>query len=219
MKVCAISLLDQLSEAVIHGEAETARALAEQIVQEQEIDLNEVIINGLNKGMKEVGQLYEKREYFLPEIIIAADAFYEAIAVLKPHLKMMQEAYKAIVVIGVVRGDIHDIGKNIVKIFLESAGYKVIDCGRNVPATTFIEEIKKNSAQVLALSTLMTPTLDSIVEVVNLLKKQGLQGKVKVIIGGAALDKKFAKQVGANYFADANSAIKLLDGLFGKGEE
>jgi len=208
-----MSQLDELAEAVIHGDSEKARALAEQIVEEETIDLNEAIINGLNRGMQKVGELYEKREYFLPEIIVAADALYEAIEVFKPHLKAKQ-TNKATVVIGVVRGDIHDIGKNVVKIFLESAGYKVIDCGRNVPAATFMEEIKKNKAQVLALSTLMTPTLDSMVEVANLLKQQGLQSKVKLIIGGAAPDEKFAREIGAKFFADVNSAIKLLDNSF-----
>ena len=208
-----MSQLDEIAEAVIHGDAEKAKALAEQIVEEKTIDLNEAIINGLNKGMRKVGELYEKREYFLPEIIVAADALYEAIEVFKPHLKA-KRTDKATVVIGVVRGDIHDIGKNVVKIFLESAGYKVIDCGRNVEASIFIEEIKKNKAQVLALSTLMTPTLDSMVEVANLLKQQGLQNKIKLIIGGAAPDEKFAQEIGAKYFADVNSAIKLLDGSF-----
>jgi methylmalonyl-CoA mutase cobalamin-binding domain/chain len=208
-----MSQLDELAEAVIHGDSEKAKAIAEQIVEEKAIDLNEAIINGLNKGMRKVGELYEKREYFLPEIIVAADALYEAIEVFKPYL-IAKQTNKATVVIGVVRGDIHDIGKNVVKIFLESAGYKVIDCGRNVPAATFVEEIKKNKAQVLALSTLMTPTLDSMVEVANLLKRQGLQSKVKLIIGGAAPDEKFAREIGAKFFADVNSAIKLLDNSF-----
>jgi len=208
-----MSQLDELAEAVIHGDSEKAKAIAEQIVEEKAIDLNEAIINGLNKGMRKVVELYEKREYFLPEIIVAADALYEAIEVFKPYL-IAKQTNKATVVIGVVRGDIHDIGKNVVKIFLESAGYKVIDCGRNVPAATFVEEIKKNKAQVLALSTLMTPTLDSMVEVANLLKRQGLQSKVKLIIGGAAPDEKFAREIGAKFFADVNSAIKLLDNSF-----
>ena len=211
-----ITILDDISEAVIHGDTEKAIVLANQIVEQKSIDLNDAIINGLNKGMKVVGELYDKREYFLPEIIVAADALYEALAVFKPHLTIDRKP-KATVICGVVRGDIHDIGKNIVKLFLEAAGYKVVDLGRNVMAELFIEAIKEHHAEVLALSTLMSPTLESMREVMDLLKKQGISKKVKVIIGGAATDEKFAEEIGAIYIKDANSAIKLLNTYFSGG--
>ncbi len=212
-----MALLDEIADAVIQGDTETAVALANQIV-ENKMDLNEAIINGLNKGMRTVGDLYEKREYFLPEIIVAADALYEALAVFKPHLTKDQ-AHKATVVTGVVRGDIHDIGKNIVKLFLEASGFKVIDLGRNVPSELFIQTIKEHNADVLALSTLMSPTLESMVEVMDLLEKDGLRSSIKVIIGGAATDEKFAAEIGATYIEDANSAIQFLNKLYSGGQD
>ena len=136
-----MNVLDDISEAVIKGDVEATSALAKQIVADKNIDLNDAIIHGLNKGMKVVGELYDKREYFLPEIIVAADALYEALEIFKPHLKTTQE-YKATVICGVVRGDIHDIGKNVVKLFLEASGYKVIDLGRNIPAEHSLMPLK-----------------------------------------------------------------------------
>ncbi|NVM31565.1 MAG: corrinoid protein [Candidatus Helarchaeota archaeon] len=212
-----MNVLDDISEAVIKGDAEATSALAKQIVADKKIDLNDAIIHGLNKGMKVVGELYDKREYFLPEIIVAADALYEALEIFKPHLKTTQK-YKATVICGVVRGDIHDIGKNVVKLFLEASGYKVIDLGRNVPAEKFVDAVKEYQAEVLALSTLMSPTLESMSEVVDLLKSQGLHEKVNVIIGGAATDEKFAEEIGATYLEDANSAIKFLNAHFSGGK-
>ena len=207
-----MDLLEEIQEAVVDGDAEKATALAQRIIDEK-LDLNDAIINGLNKGMKRVSELYDKREYFLPEIIVAADALYEALALFKPYLTTDQE-HKATVVCGVVRGDIHDIGKNIVKLFLEAAGYRVIDLGRNVPAETFIDAIKTHDADVLALSTLMSPTLDNMAEVIELLKSEKLEN-VKVIIGGAAPDEKFAEAIGATYINDATSAVKYLNTHFG----
>lgn len=213
-----MEMLDEIADAVINGDADKAIELANQIVAQKTLDLNEVIIKGLNKGMKHVGELYDKREYFLPEIIVAADALYEALAIFKPHLTKDQE-HKATIICGVVRGDIHDIGKNVVKLFLEAAGYKVVDLGRNVQADLFIAAIKEHHADVLALSTLMSPTLDSMREVLNLLKKSGFHDKITVIIGGAPTDEKFASEIGAIFMEDATAAIKYLDSLFSGGQD
>ena len=212
-----MNLIEKLTKSVVDGDSEQAVLLAKDVIK-QGLDINDVILNGLNEGMKIVGELYEKKEYFLPEIIIAADALYDALAILNPHLESQDLEKKATVVTGVVRGDIHDIGKNLTKIFLETSGYKVIDCGRNVKAETFIQTIKESQADVLALSTLMNPTLESIIEVVNLLKEQGLRNKLKIIIGGAATNEKFAKTIDVKYCKDAPTAIKLLDKYFLGGD-
>ncbi|MFX0188292.1 MAG: B12-binding domain-containing protein [Candidatus Hodarchaeota archaeon] len=212
-----MNLIEKLTKSVVDGDSEQAVLLAKEVLK-HELDINEVILNGLNEGMRIVGKLYEKKEYFLPEIIISADALYDALAILKPHLEVQYLEKKATVVIGVVRGDIHDIGKNLTKIFLETSGYKVIDCGRNVKADTFIKAIKENQADVLALSTLMNPTLESIVELVNLLKELGLHKKLKIIIGGAATNEIFAETIDVIYCKDAPSAIKLLDKYFSGGD-
>jgi dimethylamine corrinoid protein len=211
-----MSLIEQLSKAIIDGNSELAVELANNIIN-QGIDINDAIINGLNEGMKIVSELYEKREYYLPEIIISADALYDALEIFKPRLEKQKSTHKAVVVIGVVRGDIHDIGKNITKLFLEASGYKVIDCGRNVMAETFVEAIKENNAEILALSTLMSPTLESIQDLMNKLKAEGLREKLKVIVGGAATSEQFANSIGVIHCNNAAKAVDILDELISRG--
>jgi dimethylamine corrinoid protein len=209
-----MDLVEKITNAVVEGDSELAVSLAQEIVK-QKLDLNDVILRGLNRGIQVVGERYEKRQYFLPEIIISADALYDALAVFQPHLHR-DEALKATVVIGVVRGDIHDIGKNVTKLFLETAGYKVVDCGRNVLADKFLYAVQEHHAQVLALSTLMSPTLESITEVVEMLKQRGLRDKVLVMIGGAATSAEFAKEVGVSCVKDGYSAVAFLDKHFAR---
>ena len=211
-----MSLIEELSKAIIDGNSELAVELANNIIN-QGIDINDAIINGLNEGMKIVSELYEQREYYLPEIIISADALYDALEVFKPHLEKQKSTHKAVVVIGVVRGDIHDIGKNITKLFLEASGYKVIDCGRNVMAETFVEAIKENNAEILALSTLMSPTLESIQDLINKLKAEGLRERLRVIIGGAATSEQFATSIGVIHCNNAAKAVTILDELISRG--
>ena len=213
-----MSLIEQLSKAIIEGNSDLAIELANNIIN-QEIDINDAIINGLNEGMKIVSELYEQREYYLPEIIISADALYDALKVFKPHLEKQKSTHKAVVVIGVVRGDIHDIGKNITKLFLEASGYKVIDCGRNVMAETFVEAIKENNAEILALSTLMSPTLESIQDLINKLKAEGLRERLRVIIGGAATSEQFATSIGVIHCNNAAKAVTILDELISRGSK
>jgi dimethylamine corrinoid protein len=213
-----MNLIEDLYNSIIEGDSEKAVESAEEIVS-QGLDVNDAIINGLNKGMKKVSELYAKREYFLPEIIIAADAVYAALNILKPHVKFKEAKKKGIIVIGVVRGDIHDIGKNLTKIFLEASGYKVIDCGRNVKPETFIEEIKNNNPDILALSTLMSPTLQSIEILISELRKEALLESIEIIIGGAATSQQFADSIGVHYCNDASEAVKLVDKIIIGGKK
>lgn len=213
-----MSLLEKLSKSVIEGDSEMAISLAKEVIK-QGLDINEAIFNGLNEGMRIVGELYEKREYFLPEIIISADALYDALAILQPYMKKQKLKHKAVIVIGVVRGDIHDIGKNITKILLETSGYKVIDCGRNVMPETFIKAIKENNADVLALSTLMNPTLENIEILVDKLKEEGLRETLKIIIGGAATSEQFANSIDIIHCDNASKAVDLLDEYFSGGNK
>jgi len=211
-----MSLNEKLSKAVIDGDSDLSVTLAKEVIK-QGLNLNDAIINGLNEGMRIVSELYEKKEYFLPEIIISADALYDALEVFKPHLEKKENIHKGIVVIGVVRGDIHDIGKNMTKLFLETSGYRVIDCGRNVLSETFINVIKENNANILALSTLMSPTLESIEELIIKLKEEGLRDKLKVIIGGAATSEQFANSIGVMHCNNAAKAVNILDEFFSGG--
>ena len=144
---------------------------------------------------------------------IISDARFRAVL----HTIRYLLEHKAKVVIGVVKGDIHEIGKNIVAQFLKAAGYYIIDLGRNAPPEKFIEAVKNNNAEFLAMSTLMSPTLEQMKIVIEKLKKEGIRDKIKVIIGGAPTDEKFAKDIGADYCCkDANEVVSLLDSILDK---
>lgn len=206
-----MNLLEDIRNAIVEGDEESTKKLVEKALNKK-FSVKKIMLEGLAKGMMIVGEKYEEKEYFLPEIIIAADACQAGMILLKDHLNIEDLDYKAKIIIGVVKGDIHAIGKNITKYFLEASGYKCIDCGRNVKPEIFIETIKKNKAEILALSTMMTPTLESIREVMKALTEAKLRDKIKVIIGGAATDEIFAKEIGADFYAkDANQAIRILD--------
>lgn len=210
-------LIEELKNAIIEGEEELAIQKAQEII-ESNINIQDAISEGLVSGMKHVGKLYEEHEYFIPEIILSADALNGAFEILKPHLGQDSKEYKATAVIGVVKGDIHDIGKTIVGQFLVVSGYNVIDLGRNVHSDLFIQTIKENNAKIVCLSTLMTPTMEEMKLIVDRLKLEGLKEKVKVFIGGAPTDPDFAKEIGADYCCkDAIEAIDILDQLYGTG--
>ena len=193
-----MSLLNEIKSAVIEGNEESTKKLIKRALKNR-VPVHEIMLEGLAKGMMTVGEKYEEKEFFLPEIIISADACQAGMEILKSHLNTEDLEYKATIVIGVVRGDIHAIGKNITKYFLEASGYKCVDCGRNIKAEEFIESIKKNQADILALGTMMTSTLESMREVMKALDEAKLRDKVKVIIGGAAADEIFAKEIGADF--------------------
>jgi methanogenic corrinoid protein MtbC1 len=212
-----MTLINDLREAVINGNSEKSTRIAEDIV-EKGLDINDAIVNGLNSGMKKVSELYQEKEYFLPEIIVAADSLYAALDMFKPHMNKRENQSKINVVIGVVRGDIHDIGKNLTKLFLEASGYNVIDCGRNVKKEDFINAIIENNANILALSTLMSPTLESITELVKELKKRNLLNKRKILIGGAATSEEFAQKIGVQYCENSTDALRYIDEMRHRGE-
>ncbi len=212
-------LIENLKQAIIDGDEVLTIQIVKEII-EKKFDVHQVLFEGLCEGMKEVGRLYEEHEYFIPEIIISADAFNAGFEIIKPYLEQMEEKPKATVVIGVVKGDIHDIGKNIVAQFLIANGYKVIDLGRNVHSDLFIENTKQNEADVVCLSTLMSPTLEEMKVVVEKLKERNLKDKIKVVIGGATTDPDFMKEIGADYCCkDAYEVVHILDNLFLKRSE
>lgn len=174
----------------------------------------EAIMEGLAKGMEVVGEKFEAKEYFLPEVLMSADAMYAGLNVLLPLLPKKEARKKKTVVIGVVEGDVHDIGKNIVKAMLMASGYRVVDLGRDVPTDEFIKRAKEEGAQVIAMSTLMTPTLLSIETVEEKLKVEGLKGKIKTIIGGGSVSEDWRARFGSDAYGkdamEAVSKIKML---------
>ncbi|MFB0544150.1 MAG: cobalamin-dependent protein [Candidatus Hodarchaeota archaeon] len=207
-------MLKELGQIVIEGDVDAAPAKAREVL-DAGVTPWECISEGLSKGMEEVGRLYEEHEYFLPEVLLSANTMYAALDVVLPELKIKGGGESpGTVVIGVVEGDIHDIGKNIVKALLTGAGYNVIDKGRNVPADEFLKGVKEEGAQVIAMSTLMTPTLESMREVEDKLKKEGLKEKTRTIIGGAATSATFAGEIGSDdYGEDAQQAVDKVKAL------
>lgn len=208
-------VLKNLMEAIINGDADNARLWAEEALKAG-IDAYEAIMKGCSEAMKIVGEKYEKREYFIPEVLLSVEALQAAVEVLRPHIKMEKVAVRGTIVIGTVFGDIHDIGKNLVKTMLEAAGFNVIDLGRDVPHLAFVEAAQRYNADVVAMSALMTTTAPGMKNVIDLLREKGLRDKVKVIIGGAATSQDFAREIGADAWApDAAAGVEKVKELLG----
>jgi corrinoid protein of di/trimethylamine methyltransferase len=207
-------LLKKLSDSVVNMDEEGAVKYSHQVVEEN-VDAYLAIDQGLAKGMERAGKLFEEEEYFVPELIICSDAMNAGISVLKPHLKPGKLAEKHRGVIGVIEGDTHDIGKNLVKIMLESSGYEITDLGRDVPPQVFVDKAVETGSKLILLSSLMTTTMDSMEEVVTILKKAGIRDKFKVAVGGGPISKAFADRIGADGYAkNANDAVRLCNELF-----
>ena len=197
-------LFRKLEDAVVEMDEDQVAVLANQVVEDG-VDAFEAIDQGLAKGMERAGQLFEEEEYFIPELLMCSDAMYAGLDILKPHLKAANIGEKQKVVIGVVEGDTHDIGKNLVKIMLETSGFEITDLGRDVPPARFVDTAKEIKADIIALSTLMTTTMDGMQEVITLLDQQNIRSNYKVIVGGGPISPAFAKRIGADGYA-ANAA-------------
>jgi corrinoid protein of di/trimethylamine methyltransferase len=208
-------IFKRLAEAVIAGDVKTSQKAAEKVLAEG-IPPYEAIIDGLAKGMEVVSDKYEAKEYFLPDLLLSADAMYAGLNILLPHVPKLEAEEKGKVILGVVEGDVHDIGKNIVKVLLTAAGYTVVDLGRDVPTAEFIEKAKSEGAKVIAMSTLMTPTLMSMKAVEDKLKEEGLKDKVRTIIGGGSVSEDWRTRIGSDaYGKDAMEAVDNIKILMG----
>jgi corrinoid protein of di/trimethylamine methyltransferase len=206
-------LLKKLADSVVDMDEEGTVKYSNQAVEEK-VDAYIAIDKGLAKGMERAGKLFDEEEYFVPELIICSDAMNAGISVLKPHLKQENVKIKHKGVIGVIEGDTHDIGKNLVKIMLESSGFEIIDLGRDVPPQTFVDKAVENGAELILLSSLMTTTMDNMEEVVRILAKRGIRDKFKVAVGGGPISKAFADRIGADGYArNANEAVRLCGEL------
>jgi len=206
-------ILNKLAEATILGDVETAIEYAKKAI-EAGIDAYEAIMDGCAKGMQIVSEKYEKGEMYVPEILCSAEAMYAAMEVLKPYLKAEIVGERKKVVLGVVRGDIHDIGKNFVKLMLEAACFQVIDLGKDVPNEKFIEVAIKENADIVGLSALMTTSMIVMPEIIKEIKKRN--PKIKTMVGGGPLSPEIAKMYGADgYGKDAAEAVKVAKSLVG----
>jgi len=205
-------ILAGLAKAVIDGEPDIAKKWAHEAVNAK-MDAYECLTKGCQEGMKVVGDRYTAGTMFIPEILLSAEAMYASMDVLRPYLKATT-AVPASAVIGVIEGDVHDIGKNIVKMMLEASSVKVYDLGRDVPIDAFVNKAKETNANVIAMSSLMTTTMFKMKDVVDMLVEEGLRPKVKVIVGGAPTSPSFAQSVGADGYApDAPEAVKVFERL------
>ncbi|MDR0569761.1 MAG: corrinoid protein [Clostridiales Family XIII bacterium] len=204
-----------LSDAVVGMDEDGAASLSRRAVDEG-VDAYEAIDQGLADGMERAGALFEEEEYFIPELLMCSDAMYAGLDVLRPHIKADVGADRRKVVIGVVEGDTHDIGKNLVKIMLESSGFDIVDLGRDVPPARFVEEAISQKADVIGLSTLMTTTMAGMRRVIELLEEAGARDRVKVMVGGGPVSKSFADKIGADgYSKNAAEAVRLARELTG----
>jgi corrinoid protein of di/trimethylamine methyltransferase len=199
-------ILERLKNGVIQYDEDSVKAAAQEALDEG-MDANEAIFDGLVSGMEEVGELFEKQEYFVPELLMCADALYVGLDILKPHVKKMDMGVKGAVVIGTVEGDVHDIGKNIVKMMFDVAGFNVYDLGRDVPLDKFVEEQIRTDSDLVCLSAMMTTTMVGMQKVIDTLRKKN--PNVKIMIGGAPVSKELADKWGADGYApDASNALK-----------
>jgi len=215
-----LSFLEELKRVVIEGDVEKAKESAQRVL-ESDIDPLEAITEGLAKGAKEVGDKFGKGEAFLADLIMAGEAMKAGMAVLLPKLQAMKAKRKSLgkVVIGTVKGDIHSIGKDIVATLLEAEGFEVINLGEDVPTEKFIEKVKECHPNILGLSSLLTATMLTQKEVIEVLEKEGLREKVKVIIGGAPTTREWADEIEADgWSGDAISAVKLAKQLVAEKE-
>jgi len=209
-----MSSLQQLAEYVEKGKSEEISSLVQKLLGDN-ISADRIVSEGLVPGLDAIGEKFSKFEAFVPELMVAAMAAQEALKVLRP--KMTEGTLHkpmGTVVIGTVAGDVHDVGKNIVAMMLEGGGFKVIDLGVNVPTASFLKEVRYQEAEILALSSLYTPTRLAMKDVIQALKDQGMRDKVKVMVGGAPIDQAFCDLIGADGYApDAPQAVKMAKSL------
>jgi len=199
-----------LKNAVIRGrEPEALDALAQLLAAAMPA---KDILSMMSEAMKDVGERFQRYEFFLPDVLVAADAFQVCVDVLEPQLAAegADRSSKGRVVIGVVEGDLHDIGKNLVSTMLNCSGFEVHDLGTNVIAETFVNEVRASRPHILAMSALMSTTMDRMPEVIERLDREGLRDSVKVMVGGAPVTARFARSIGADGYAeDASEAVAV----------
>jgi 5-methyltetrahydrofolate--homocysteine methyltransferase len=208
--------LQPLHDSILTGDAATARQFAERALGEGEEPMR-LVQEYMVPAMAEVGRRFECSEYFVPELLLSARAVKAALELIRPRLAATGAQPVARVVIGTVKGDLHDIGKNLVSAMLEGGGYEVIDLGVNVPPEQFVAAVRDKNPEILALSALLTTTLGSMKATVQALNEAGLRDRVKVLVGGAPVTQRFATEIGADGYSEtAANAATLAKQVFGR---
>jgi 5-methyltetrahydrofolate--homocysteine methyltransferase len=203
-----VALLDELRASIVKGQPEAAGEMTRKALQAGEKAEN-ILREALISGIHEVGEKFGRNEIYLPELLVAGLAMKEAVAVLKPLLADTGVKTMGRALIATVRGDLHDIGKNLVAMMLEGAGFEVIDLGIDIPAENIVKAAREYQAQLVCLSSLLTTTMPAMKEIIQEMKKAGLREKVKIMVGGAPVTQRFADEIGSDGYApDAPSAVK-----------
>ncbi len=210
-------ILKALDEGVVEYEEDQVKEAAHRALDEG-VNAYDAVMNGLAAGMEKVGKLYDQQEYFVPELLMCADALYIGLDILKPHISLedLGDKPKGQVVIGTVQGDVHDIGKNIIKLMFEVAGFTVHDLGRDVPLEKFVEEQLRTDSEIVALSAMMTTTMMGMKKVIEMIKERN--PNVAIMLGGAPVTKDTADLFGADGYAETagnavQEAIKMISQL------
>jgi len=210
-----MDLIKDISQNLESGDAALVADLTEQALREGRTAA-QILNQGLIPGMNRIGEKFKAHEIFLPDVLLAAKAMYAGLDLLKPHLVRDGIPVRGRVVIGSIQGDLHDIGKNLVAIMLKGAGYEIIDLGNDVAPESFVARAEKENCQVIGMSALLTTTMPGMKKVVDLVKEKGLQGRIKVIVGGAPVTDEFRREIGADaYGYDAANAVDKVKELIG----
>jgi 5-methyltetrahydrofolate--homocysteine methyltransferase len=208
-----MEILNELAEELQKGNSDTVQGLIKQALS-QDIPAEKILYQGLVEGMQTVSEKFKNNEIFIPEVLISAKAMNQGLEILTPHLADADIPSQGKVVIGTVRGDLHDIGKNIVAMLLQGAGFEIFDLGADVPKERFLETAKNERADIIGISALLTTTMVYMKEVIDTIKDARLEHPIKFMIGGAPVTDAYAQRIGADgYAADAASAVDLAKKL------
>lgn len=201
--------LQDLTEAVIKGDEDKIKLTILELLNAG-TPAKEIMDDGLIAGMNIVGEKMETEEMFIPEVLMSAKAMSAGVEILKPQLTDEENAASGIMILGTVQGDLHDIGKNLVKMLMEGAGFSVIDLGTDVPPAAFVDAIKEHNADIVGMSALLTTTMPKMKETMEAMENAGIRDQVKVLVGGAPVTENYADEIGADgYGYDAGSAVRI----------
>ena len=201
--------IEEVSEALQKGKAKVVKELVQELVDDG-VDAKKILNEGLLFGMSVIGEKFKNNEVFVPEVLVAARAMNAGLAILEPKLAEIGNVSVGKAVIGTVKGDLHDIGKNLVSMMLKGAGFEVVDLGVDVGAEQFVERAEEVGADIICISALLTTTMSNMKSTIDLLNEKGIRDKYIVMVGGAPVNDNFAKQIGADYYAaDAATAATV----------
>jgi len=207
------NLINDIREGILDGNQKLVVAKVQQAIDEK-ISAEEILNSAMIEAMTEAGQLFEEGEFFVPELLVAARAMQGGMELLKPLLTQENVKSKGTVLAGTVKGDLHDIGKNLVCMMLEGTGFEIIDLGSDVDPEDFVKNVQEKKIDIVAMSALLTTTMVNMKATIDALSAAGLRDKVKVMVGGAPVSQDYADKIGADgYSADANQAVRLAESL------